>query len=77
MRPDQRRASLDTQAQVNAQTNQGNPQFEVPKGHVYRLTRDGLIPAVRLGRYYRYRLEAIERWEARSEQGPVIASRAA
>jgi hypothetical protein len=29
------------------------------------------------GRYYRYRLEAIERWEARSEQGPVIATQAA
>ena len=36
-------------------------RWQVPKSHVYRLTRDGLIPAVRLGRYYRYRLEAIER----------------
>jgi excisionase family DNA binding protein len=52
-------------------------RWQVPKGHVYRLTRDGLIPAVRLGRYYRYRLEAIERWEAASEQGPVITSQAA
>lgn len=31
-------------------------RWQVPKGHVYRLTRDGLIPAVRLGRYYRYRV---------------------
>jgi excisionase family DNA binding protein len=52
-------------------------RWQVPKSHVYRLTREAVIPAVRLGRYYRYRLEAIERWEARSEQGPVIASRAA
>ena len=52
-------------------------RWQVPKSHVYRLTRDAVIPAVRLGRYYRYRLDAIERWEARSEQGPVIASRAA
>ena len=52
-------------------------RWQVPKGHVYRLTRDGLIPAVRLGRYYRYRLEAIERWEAHSEQGPIITSQAA
>jgi excisionase family DNA binding protein len=52
-------------------------RWQVPKAHVYRLTRDGLIPAVRLGRYYRYRLEAIERWEANSEQGPVITSQAA
>jgi len=35
----------------------------VPKSHVYRLTREGTIPAVKLGRYYRYRLDAIERWE--------------
>ena len=52
-------------------------RWRVPKSHVYRLTRDGLIPAVRLGRYYRYRLDAIEEWETRSEQAPVISSRAA
>jgi excisionase family DNA binding protein len=38
-------------------------RWQVPKSHVYRLTRDGKIPAVMLGRYYRYRLDAIERWE--------------
>lgn len=42
-------------------------RWQVPKSHVYRLTREGRIPAVRLGRYYRYRLDAIQRWEARSE----------
>jgi excisionase family DNA binding protein len=41
-------------------------RWQVPKSHVYRLTREGVIPVVRLGRYYRYRLEAIERWESRS-----------
>src|SRR4051812_22679361 len=40
---------------------------QVPKSHVYRLTRDGRIPAVRLGRYYRYRLAAIEAWEQDNE----------
>lgn len=38
-------------------------RWQVPKSHVYRLTREGAIPAVKLGRYYRYRLDAIERWE--------------
>ena len=52
-------------------------RWRVPKSHVYRLTRDGLIPAVRLGRYYRYRLDAIERWEARSEQAASSPARAA
>jgi excisionase family DNA binding protein len=37
--------------------------WQVPLSHVYRLTRDGQIPVVRLGRYYRYRLDAIERFE--------------
>jgi excisionase family DNA binding protein len=40
---------------------------QVPKSHVYRLTRDGRIPAVRLGRYYRYRVAAIEAWEHDNE----------
>jgi excisionase family DNA binding protein len=38
-------------------------RWQVPKSHVYRLTRDGKIPVVELGRYYRYRLDAIERFE--------------
>lgn len=43
-------------------------RWQVPKSHVYRLTRDGHIPAVRLGRYYRYRLAAIETFEQTSER---------
>jgi len=42
-------------------------RWQVPKSHVYRLTREGRIPAVRLGRYYRYRLAAVELWERESE----------
>jgi excisionase family DNA binding protein len=38
-------------------------RWQVPKSHVYRLTRDGTIPAVKLGRYYRYRLDTIEAFE--------------
>lgn len=38
-------------------------RWQVPKSHVYRLTREGEIPAVKLGRYYRYRLDQIERFE--------------
>lgn len=34
----------------------------VPTGWIYRQSRAGTIPTVKLGRYYRYRLEAIERW---------------
>ena len=42
-------------------------RWQVPKSHVYRLTREGRIPTVRLGRYYRYRLAAIEAWEQDNE----------
>lgn len=38
-------------------------RWQVPKSQVYRLTRDGRIPAVKLGRYYRYRLDAVEEFE--------------
>ncbi len=30
---------------------------------VYRLSREGKIPTIRVGRYYRYDLEAIKAWE--------------
>lgn len=48
-------------------------RWQVPKSHVYRLTREGKIPAVELGRYRRYRLDAIERFELgeRAEVDPV------
>jgi excisionase family DNA binding protein len=38
-------------------------RWQVAPAHVYRLTRQGEIPTVKLGRYYRYRLDVIERFE--------------
>jgi excisionase family DNA binding protein len=38
-------------------------RWQVPVSQVHRLTRDGLIPVVRLGRYYRYSPDAIEDFE--------------
>jgi excisionase family DNA binding protein len=38
-------------------------RWQVAPAHVYRLSREGKLPVVRLGRYYRYRLEAIEAFE--------------
>jgi excisionase family DNA binding protein len=49
-------------------------RWQVPKSHVYRLTRDGAIPAVSLGRYYRYRLDQIERFELGADTVPVLDS---
>lgn len=42
-------------------------RWQVPVSQVYRLTRASVIPAVRLGRYYRYRLDAIEAWEVNGD----------
>jgi excisionase family DNA binding protein len=42
----------------------------VPVGWVYARSRAGLIPTVSLGRYRRYRPEAVQRWIETTEQGP-------
>jgi excisionase family DNA binding protein len=38
-------------------------RWQVSVSQVYRLTRDGKVEPVRVGRYYRFRLDAIERFE--------------
>jgi excisionase family DNA binding protein len=45
-------------------------RWSIPKSQVYRLTREGRIPVVKLGRYYRYRLDEIERFELGEGHGP-------
>ena len=42
----------------------------VPVGWVYERSRRGLIPTVTLGRYRRYRAEAVQRWIEATEQAP-------
>lgn len=45
-------------------------RWQVPKSWVYSKTRSGDIPKVPLpGRYFRYSLEAIERFERGEEVG--------
>ena len=38
-------------------------RWSIAKATIYTHTRAGKIPAVRIGRLYRYRLEAIEEYE--------------
>jgi excisionase family DNA binding protein len=38
-------------------------RWQVPKSQVYRLAREGRVPVVTIGRYYRFRVDAIEAWE--------------
>lgn len=49
-------------------------RWQVPKSHVYRLTREAKIPAVKLGKYYRYRVDAIESFELGADTVPVPES---
>lgn len=48
--------------------------LRVTKGWVYAAARAGRIPHVRLGRYIRYRAEAIERWITELERGSRSAT---
>jgi excisionase family DNA binding protein len=43
--------------------------LRVTTGWVYAQTRAGRMPCVRLGRYYRYRVSAIEAWLEDVERG--------
>lgn len=49
-------------------------RWQVRTSHVYRLAREGKIPTIELGRYRRWRLEAIEQFE---RDGGVSSERAA
>ncbi len=39
-------------------------RYQVPTSQIYALTRRGELPAVRLGKYVRYRLDDLEAFEA-------------
>jgi excisionase family DNA binding protein len=38
-------------------------RWQVEKQHVYRLAREGKIPTIKLGRYYRFRADMIDAFE--------------
>lgn len=42
-------------------------RWQVGRQHVYRLAREGRIPCLPIGRYYRFRLSTILAWEAEQE----------
>jgi excisionase family DNA binding protein len=45
-------------------------RWQVSKAHVYRLAREGRVPTVPIGRYYRFRVTSIESWEQTQESMP-------
>lgn len=38
-------------------------RYQLPVSQIYRLARSGALPAVRLGRYYRFAPSALEAFE--------------
>lgn len=42
-------------------------RWQVTPGQVYRLAREGSLPVVRIGRYKRFRVDAILAWEQNCE----------
>jgi excisionase family DNA binding protein len=44
-------------------------RWQVPRGHVYRLARDGRLPCVELGRYKRFSLDAVQDFETAGGTG--------
>jgi excisionase family DNA binding protein len=40
-------------------------RWQVSRSHVYALVRAAKIPTVAVGRYYRFRLDALVEWEER------------
>jgi excisionase family DNA binding protein len=57
------RSDLGLSANQLLTADQLAQRWQVPRSHVYRLSRSGQIPHVKLGRYLRYRVDAIEAWE--------------
>jgi excisionase family DNA binding protein len=45
-------------------------RWQVSKSQVYRLSRERYLPTVHIGRYYRYRIEAVEDWERGGNENP-------
>lgn len=39
-------------------------RWQVATSQIYRLSREGKLPTVRIGRYFRYRLDVVEAFEA-------------
>jgi excisionase family DNA binding protein len=44
-------------------TEQVADRWQMSKCHVYKLARDGKVPTVAIGRYYRFRMAAPVEWE--------------
>ena len=44
--------------------------LKIPKSTLYKLVREGKVPSQKIGRHWRFRKEAIDRWldETRAEE---------
>lgn len=49
-------------------------RWQVEKSHVYRLAREGRIPTIKLGRYYRFRADSIDAFERGELDTPSVGA---
>jgi excisionase family DNA binding protein len=49
-------------------------RYQLPVSQIYRLTRAGVLPAVKLGRYYRFTVAGLERFEDSFTTNPAEAA---
>ncbi len=61
-------ADVSCQATVLLTADELAARWQVRSQHVYMLARDGDLPHLRIGRYVRFRLAAIEAWERDNEE---------
>ncbi len=66
---DGRRRESEPDARIVLNADEVAKMLAVTTTWVYARSRDGLIPTVKLVRYYRYRPEAIEHWIETQELG--------
>jgi len=62
---------MDTHAVLT--TAQLAARWQLPQTSVCKLAREGSIPAMRLGKHWRFSLTAIERWEAGVDEPAAAA----
>ena len=46
--------------------------LRIPRGTVYKLAQRGKIPCPKVGRHWRFRREAVEKWLGTTAGGPRI-----
>ena len=53
---------MEDQANAVLTIDELSVYLKIPKSSLYKLVRDGKVPCQKIGRHWRFRKEAIDRW---------------